>query len=103
MTQEAVPGDSTVLQVSGLSRSFGKSLILKGVSLTVFKGGRICVLGPSGSGKSKLLRCINFLETPDQGAIYLRGQRLGMRGGGNIAMSSTELSQVRSRIGRSEE
>jgi len=99
MTQEAVPDDSTVLQVSGLSKSFGNSLILKGVSLTVFKGETICVLGPSGSGKSTLLRCINFLETPDQGAIYLRGQRLGMRGGGNIAMSSTELSQVRSRIG----
>jgi polar amino acid transport system ATP-binding protein len=99
MTQEAVQDDSTVLQVSGLSKSFGNSLILKGVSLTVFKGETICVLGPSGSGKSTLLRCINFLETPDQGAIYLRGQRLGMRGGGNIAMSSTELSQVRSRIG----
>ena len=99
MTQEAVPDDSTVLQVSGLSKSFGNSLILKGVSLTVFKGETICVLGPSGSGKSTLLRCINFLETPDQGTIYLRGQRLGMRGGGNIAMSSTELSQVRSRIG----
>jgi polar amino acid transport system ATP-binding protein len=99
MTQEAVPDDSTVLQVSGLSKSFGNSLILKGVSLTVFKGETICVLGPSGSGKSTLLRCINFLETPDQGAIYLRGQRLGMRSGGNIAMSSTELSQVRSRIG----
>jgi polar amino acid transport system ATP-binding protein len=99
MTQEAVPDDSTVLQVSGLSKSFGNSLILKGVSLTVFKGETICVLGPSGSGKSTLLRCINFLETPDQGAIYLRGKRLGMRGGGNIAMSSTELSQVRSRIG----
>src|ERR1700681_417464 len=99
MTQEAVPDDSTVLQVSGLSKSFGNRLILKGVSLTVFKGETICVLGPSGSGKSTLLRCINFLETPDQGTIYLRGQRLGMRGGGNIAMSSTELSQVRSRIG----
>jgi polar amino acid transport system ATP-binding protein len=99
MTQEAVPDDSTVLQVSGLSKSFGNSLILKGVSLTVFKGETICVLGPSGSGKSTLLRCINFLETPDQGAIYLRGQRLGMRSGGNIAMSSTELSQMRSRIG----
>jgi polar amino acid transport system ATP-binding protein len=99
MTQEAVRDDSTVLQVSGLSKSFGNSLILKGVSLTVFKGETICVLGPSGSGKSTLLRCINFLETPDQGAIYLRGQRLGMRSGGNIAMSSTELSQMRSRIG----
>ena len=76
-----------VLVVSGLTKSFGDNVVLDGVSLTVPKGQTVCLLGPSGSGKSTLLRCVNFLEKPDGGAIYLAGQRIGVREGGNVPMS----------------
>jgi polar amino acid transport system ATP-binding protein len=88
-----------VLDISGLTKSFGTNLVLDDVSLSVAKGQTVCVLGPSGSGKSTLLRCVNWLETPDHGAVYLAGRRIGMREGGVIPMSSSELARERARIG----
>jgi polar amino acid transport system ATP-binding protein len=88
-----------VLEISGLTKTFGAHVVLDGVSLTVEKGQTVCLLGPSGSGKSTLLRCVNWLEMPDQGAIHLSGQRVGLREGGVVRMSSAELARVRSRIG----
>lgn len=88
-----------VLEISGLTKTFGPNVVLDGVSLTVEKGQTVCLLGPSGSGKSTLLRCVNWLETPDQGAVYLSGQRVGLRQGGVVPMSNAELAQIRSRIG----
>jgi polar amino acid transport system ATP-binding protein len=87
-----------VLDVAGVSKSFGANEVLSDVSLQVDKGETVCVLGPSGSGKSTLLRCINWLERPDAGQIYLNGQRVGVSGAG-IAMSDRELSKIRTRIG----
>jgi polar amino acid transport system ATP-binding protein len=87
-----------VLDVAGVSKSFGANEVLADVSLQVDKGETVCVLGPSGSGKSTLLRCINWLERPDAGQIYLNGQRVGVSGAG-IAMSDRELSKIRTRIG----
>ncbi|MFK8251875.1 amino acid ABC transporter ATP-binding protein [Ancylobacter terrae] len=88
-----------VLTVSGLTKSFGSNVVLDGVSLNVAKGETVCLLGPSGSGKSTLLRCVNYLETPDQGAIYISGRRIGLREGGNVPMSVSELARARARIG----
>ncbi|MFC5069931.1 amino acid ABC transporter ATP-binding protein [Flaviflagellibacter deserti] len=88
-----------VLDIRGLTKSFGTNVVLDGVSLTVERGKTVCLLGPSGSGKSTLLRCVNFLEKPDQGSIYLSGRRIGMREGGVIPMSTSELAQARARIG----
>ena len=87
-----------VLDVAGVSKSFGANEVLSDVSLQVDKGETVCVLGPSGSGKSTLLRCINWLERPDAGQIYLNGQRVGVSGAG-IAMSDRDLSKIRTRIG----
>lgn len=88
-----------VLEISGLTKSFGSNLVLDGVSLSVAKGQTVCLLGPSGSGKSTLLRCVNWLEKPDTGAVYLSGRRIGIREGGVIPMSSAELARERVRIG----
>ena len=59
------------LSVTDLHKQFGDFEVLKGVSLEAAKGEVISVLGASGSGKSTMLRCINFLETPNQGEIRL--------------------------------
>jgi polar amino acid transport system ATP-binding protein len=88
-----------VLEVRGLTKSFGSHLVLDGIDLDVARGETVCVLGPSGSGKSTLLRCLNWLETPDSGTVTLSGARLGLKPGGNIRMSDAELARMRTRIG----
>lgn len=87
-----------VLEARGLRKSFGANEVLAGIDLSVAAGETVCILGPSGSGKSTLLRCLNWLEPPDGGSVFLMGQRVGIRPGGNIRMSDRELSRVRTRI-----
>jgi polar amino acid transport system ATP-binding protein len=88
-----------VLEVRGLTKSFGDHLVLDGINLEVGRGETVCILGPSGSGKSTLLRCLNWLETPDSGTVVLSGERLGMLPGGNIRMGDAALARMRTRIG----
>lgn len=66
----------TILEIKGLKKSFGKTEVLKGVNLEVKKGEVIAIIGPSGCGKSTFIRCLNFLEIPDEGEIYLHGKDL---------------------------
>ena len=67
------------LTTTDIHKSFGSHHVLKGISLDARKGDVISILGASGSGKSTFLRCINLLETPDQGSISLDGETLQMR------------------------
>jgi polar amino acid transport system ATP-binding protein len=94
----AAPAD-VLLGIYGLGKAFNGKPVLDRIDLTVEEGETLCILGPSGAGKSTLLRCINWLEVPDSGAIYLRGQRVGVRPGGHIAMSDRELAAIRARTG----
>jgi polar amino acid transport system ATP-binding protein len=93
------PAEPPVLELRAISKSFGTLQVLSEISLTVARGETVCIVGPSGSGKSTLLRCINWLEKPDTGAVFLNGRRIGMRTGGHIAMSDSELARIRTRIG----
>jgi polar amino acid transport system ATP-binding protein len=96
------PGDEmrpVVLDVSGLTKTFGANVVLRDVSLTVHKAERVCVVGPSGSGKSTLLRCINWLEEPDHGTVVLAGRRMGVRPGSGLRMADRDLAVMRTRIG----
>lgn len=65
-----------ILEVSNLTKSFGKTEVLKGISLSLEEGQVMSIIGSSGSGKTTLLRCINFLETADSGKIMVDGDVL---------------------------
>jgi polar amino acid transport system ATP-binding protein len=93
-----VPAMKPVLEVAGISKRFGGLQVLSDISLAVAPGETVCLLGPSGSDKSTLLRCINWLETPDAGQVFLSGQRVGVTTRG-VVMGDRELSRLRSRIG----
>jgi polar amino acid transport system ATP-binding protein len=88
-----------ILEVRGLSKNFGANSVLRDISLKIHKAETVCLLGPSGSGKSTLLRCMNWLEEPDGGMVLLAGQRVGVRPGGSLRMTDTDLAAVRTRIG----
>ena len=65
-----------VLEVKNLTKRFGELEVLKGVSFFLEKGQVLAIIGSSGGGKSTLLRCLNFLETPDSGQIIVNGKQL---------------------------
>ena len=63
----------SILEVSNIRKSFGKTEVLKDISFTLEKGKVLSVIGSSGSGKTTLLRCLNFLEIADNGRIVVDG------------------------------
>lgn len=67
---------SNVLELTNIRKSFGNELVLNDLSLTVKEHTATVLIGASGSGKSTLLRCINLLETIDDGQILLDGQEI---------------------------
>ncbi|KLV05043.1 amino acid ABC transporter ATP-binding protein [Photobacterium ganghwense] len=60
-----------MISIQNLAKRFGDSTIFSGLNLTIEKGEIVVVIGPSGTGKSTLLRCINFLETADEGRVTI--------------------------------
>ena len=85
-----------VLAVRNVTKSFGGTEVLRGISLTVEKGRVLAVIGPSGSGKSTLLRCISQLETVDGGEISVCGETLVKSGENEKAVYAEK--DVRARI-----
>ena len=67
-----------MLEIRDVRKRFGSLEVLKGVDLHVDKGDVVAILGPSGSGKTTFLRCINFLEIPDQGTMEFDGETWDM-------------------------
>lgn len=60
-----------MIEVKGLTKSFGDLEVLKGIDVHISPGEVVCIIGPSGSGKSTFIRCLNRLEEPTSGEIYL--------------------------------
>ena len=65
-----------LLEVNNLQKSFGDLQVLKGVSFSMEQGETLSIIGPSGGGKTTLLRCLNFLEIPTGGSIAVGGRTL---------------------------
>ncbi|MCG7587723.1 ABC transporter ATP-binding protein [Photobacterium sp. OFAV2-7] len=93
--------DVVALDVKELHKSFGQNEVLKGISLTAHRGDVISIIGSSGSGKSTFLRCINLLETPTQGEIWVNGELIKMknnRRGEFLPVDEKQVQRIRSRL-----
>ncbi len=65
-----------MIKVENLHKSFKGNEVLKGINEEINKGEVVVVIGPSGSGKSTFLRCLNLLETPEEGKIFVDGEQI---------------------------
>lgn len=90
-----------VIRIQGVTKAFGSHEVLSNINLTVSKGQVLCLLGKSGSGKSTLLRCVNNLERPDRGIVWVAGERMGVhrRHGRLEYLGDRAASRQRSRVG----
>jgi polar amino acid transport system substrate-binding protein len=88
---ESLPGLSSLLHISHLKKSFDAIEVLRDINLDIHKGEVISVIGPSGTGKSTFLRCLNLLEHPTGGSILINGQ--------DILSPDTKVHLLRRRMG----
>jgi polar amino acid transport system ATP-binding protein len=90
-----------MVRTEAVHKRFGRTEVLKGISLDVAKGDVLCVLGPSGSGKTTLLRCINHLEKIDAGRVWVDGELVGYRQVGDKLheLREADVARKRAQIG----
>jgi polar amino acid transport system ATP-binding protein len=90
-----------LVAIRSVSKNFGEFQALKSVSLDVWPGEVMCLIGASGSGKTTLLRCINQLAAIDSGGIWLDGELLGVReqGGRLHRLGEREIGRQRLKTG----
>ena len=84
--------ENQVIEVKNLKKGFGSQKVINNVSLQLFKGENLVVLGKSGSGKSVLIKCIVRLLSPDEGEINVLGEDMG-------SLNRDALGEIRRKIG----
>lgn len=87
----------SILEVKGFKKSFGDVNVLKGIDFKLEKGKVLAIIGPSGGGKTTLLRCINFLERADEGTMSINGKVI--YDGSKSKMTEEELRENRLHFG----
>ena len=90
-----------IVRIRGVGKSFGEHRVLEGVDLDVERGQVVAIIGPSGGGKTTLLRCVNLLESYDEGSIRVDGVEVGYRDGAGRRRprGDRELARIRADIG----
>lgn len=83
-----------MLEIRNLRKAFGQLQVLKGIDLDVNKGDVVAILGSSGSGKTTMLRCLNFLERADAGTMDFDGRRIELH-----RATHAEINALRRRTG----
>lgn len=94
-------GETAPLIVQDIHKTFGTLEVLKGISLETQKGDVISLIGSSGSGKSTFLRCINLLETPTSGEIFVEGEQLSFKTnkkGIRVPADTRQVEKMRARL-----
>lgn len=81
----------SIIEVHGLKKSFGALAVLRGIDLKVEAGERIAIIGGSGCGKSVFLRCLELLETPNAGEIFIDGEE--------ITAPNVNIDKIRRKLG----
>jgi phospholipid/cholesterol/gamma-HCH transport system ATP-binding protein len=92
VTQTKKRSSDQVIEINNLRKGFGQQEVLKNVSLQLYKGENLAVLGKSGSGKSVLIKCIVRLFNPDYGTINVLGEDVS-------ALNNENLGELRKKIG----
>ncbi len=76
MTNDELPmTNEPLIELKGVSKSFGSNKVLDKIDLTIYRGEALGIIGPSGTGKSTILRVVAGLLLPDEGEIYIQGVR----------------------------
>lgn len=83
----------TVIEVENIRKTFGNSEVLRGITFPVYRGKTTVMLGPSGTGKSVLMKCLVGLYRPDSGSIRLDGEDI-------CSMQESDLYRVRKKMGK---
>ena len=83
--------DAPIIRIKGLKKSYGTFSVLRDITVDVHKGEVISIIGPSGTGKSTFLRCLNLLETPTSGSILINGE--------DILSPQADVPMLRRRMG----
>ncbi len=86
----------SLLEVNNISKSFGNTKVLRDVSFSLEKGEVLSIIGSSGGGKTTLLRCLNFLETPDSGSICVNEKTLFE---GSVGLNENQVRENRLHFG----
>ena len=83
--------DTAMIRVKDLHKDFGQNHVLRGINYEIQKGQKIVLVGPSGCGKSTFLRCLDLLETPTSGEVWLDDIK--------VNDPKTDINKVRQRMG----
>ena len=88
----------TIIQVKDVTKTFvgkdNKVEALKGINLDICKGEIYGIIGMSGAGKSTLVRCLNFLERPTTGTVFIEGKDLSQLKEGELRKTRTEIAMI---------
>ena len=83
--------NKTLIRVVNLKKDFGSNHVLRGINYEIHKGEKIVLVGPSGCGKSTFLRCMNMLEEPTSGEVWLDDMQ--------VNGPKTDINKIRQRMG----